>query len=78
MAQDVVLEKDTALDAKEAAILVSTCITRNLPAALTLEQGLDCIKEAVEELVANPPSCSSGMYRFQVQEKLLLLFFICC
>ncbi|XP_073287012.1 protein PHYLLO, chloroplastic isoform X2 [Primulina huaijiensis] len=66
MAQDVVLERDTLLDAKEAEILVSTCITRNLPAALTLDQGLDCIKEAVEELVANPPSCSSGMYRFQL------------
>lgn len=55
-----------ALDDKDAALLVNTCITRNLPPVLSLEQGLDVIKAAVEELKANPPSCSSGMYRFQV------------
>lgn len=54
------------MDVKDAALLVSTCITRNLPPALTLEQGLDKIKEAVNELKSKPPSCSSGMYRIQV------------
>ncbi|KAK6133984.1 hypothetical protein DH2020_032275 [Rehmannia glutinosa] len=57
---------DKALDAKDAALLVNTCITRNLAPVLSLEQGLDRIKEAVEDLKANPPSCSSGMYRFQL------------
>lgn len=56
------------LDDKEAALLVNTCITRNLQPAFSLEQGLDMIKAAVEELKANPPLCSSGMYRFQVLE----------
>ncbi|KAG8366507.1 hypothetical protein BUALT_Bualt17G0087200 [Buddleja alternifolia] len=58
--------QDKALDAKNAALMVNTCITRNLPPALSLEQGLDRIKEAVEELKAKPPTCSSGMYRFQL------------
>ncbi|KAL2234920.1 UNVERIFIED_CONTAM: Protein PHYLLO, chloroplastic [Sesamum indicum] len=58
--------KDKVLEGKNAALLVNTCITRNLPPALSLEQGLDRIKEAVEELKANPPSCSSGMYKFQL------------
>ncbi|KAK6114749.1 hypothetical protein DH2020_007018 [Rehmannia glutinosa] len=57
---------DKALDAKDAALLVNTCITHNLAPVLSLEQGLDRIKEAVEDLKANPPSCSSGMYRFQL------------
>lgn len=58
--------QDKVLDGKDAALLVNTCITRNLPPVLSLEQGLDVIKAAVEELKANPPSCSSGMYRFQL------------
>ncbi|KAL2484725.1 Protein PHYLLO [Abeliophyllum distichum] len=60
------MREDKFVDVKDAALLVSTCITRNLPPALTLDQGLDKIKEAVEELKAKPPSCSSGMYRIQV------------
>lgn len=59
------LQEDKVLDPKDAALLVSTCITRTLSPALTLEQGLDRIQEAVEQLKANPP-CSSGMFRFQV------------
>ncbi|KAL3654341.1 hypothetical protein CASFOL_004022 [Castilleja foliolosa] len=58
--------KGKVLDAKDAALLVNTCIKRNLAPVLSLEQGLDRIKEAVEELKANHPSCSSGMYRFQL------------
>ncbi|XP_071926454.1 protein PHYLLO, chloroplastic isoform X3 [Coffea arabica] len=59
-------QEDAVLDPKDAALLVSTCITRNLAPALTLEQGLDCIQEAVEKLKASPPSCPIGMVRFQV------------
>lgn len=58
--------KDRVLDDKDAALLVNTCITRNLAPVLSLEQGLDAINAAVEELKANPPPRSSGMYRFQV------------
>ncbi|KAH6797875.1 2-oxoglutarate decarboxylase/hydro-lyase/magnesium ion-binding protein [Perilla frutescens var. hirtella] len=58
--------QDKVLDDKDAALLVNTCISRNLPPVLSVEQGLDVIKAAVEELKANPPSCSSGMYRFQL------------
>lgn len=57
---------DVALDAEDAPLLINTCITRNLPPALSLEQGMDRIMEAVEELKIKPPACSSGMYRFQV------------
>ncbi|KAL8035297.1 hypothetical protein ABFS82_12G085600 [Erythranthe guttata] len=59
-------KENNVLDGKEAALLVNTCITRNLPPVLSLEQGLDIIKDAVDEIKANPPSCSSGMFRFQV------------
>ncbi|KAL6529268.1 hypothetical protein OROGR_014891 [Orobanche gracilis] len=59
--------EDKVLDGRDdAALLVSTCITRNLAPVLSLEQGLDRIKESVEKMKANPPSCSSGMYRFQL------------
>lgn len=58
--------KGRVLDDKDAALLVNTCITRNLAPVLSLEQGLDAIKAAVEEMKANPPHCSTGMYRFQV------------
>ncbi|KAI8539299.1 hypothetical protein RHMOL_Rhmol09G0170900 [Rhododendron molle] len=52
---------------EEAEFLFTTCITRTLPPALTLERGLKTINSAVEELKSNPPSRSTrGMYRFQV------------
>ncbi|KAK2976386.1 hypothetical protein RJ640_008096 [Escallonia rubra] len=54
------------LEAEDAELLLATCITRTLPPALTLEHGLDKIKEAVEDLKLNPLCCTSGMYRFQV------------
>ncbi|KAG6426170.1 hypothetical protein SASPL_110388 [Salvia splendens] len=50
--------KDRVLYDKEAALLVNSCITGNLAPVLSLEQGLDAIKAAVEELKANPPTCS--------------------
>ncbi|XP_075659886.1 protein PHYLLO, chloroplastic isoform X2 [Castanea sativa] len=43
-----------------------TCITRTLPPALTLEHGLQSIKEAVDKLKLDPPSSASGVLRFQV------------
>ncbi|KAF7132517.1 hypothetical protein RHSIM_Rhsim09G0118400 [Rhododendron simsii] len=52
---------------EEVELLFTTCITRTLPPALTLEHGLKTINAAVEELKSNPPSRSTrGMYRFQV------------
>lgn len=52
---------------EEAELLFTTCITRTLPPALTLEHGLKTINAAVEELKSNSPSRSTrGMYRFQV------------
>ncbi|XP_057963060.1 protein PHYLLO, chloroplastic isoform X2 [Malania oleifera] len=47
-------------------ILWETCFTRTLPPALTLQQGLGKMKEAVEKLKLNPPRTSSGICRFQV------------
>ena len=47
---------------------METCITRTLPPALTLEQGIERIKKAVENLKLNPlfSSASTGFFRFQV------------
>ncbi|XP_060185317.1 protein PHYLLO, chloroplastic isoform X1 [Lycium barbarum] len=60
------MRENRILEPDDAALLISTCITRTLSPALTLEQGLEKIKEAVKELKAKPPCCSSGMFRFQV------------
>ncbi|XP_016572692.2 protein PHYLLO, chloroplastic isoform X3 [Capsicum annuum] len=60
------MQENGILEPEDAALLISTCITRTLSPALTLKQGLEKIKEAVEELKAKPPCCSSGMFRFQV------------
>lgn len=60
------MKEGELLEADEAELLVTTCITRTLPPALTLEQGLKKIKDAVEELKSNPPPSVRGMYRFQV------------
>ncbi|XP_071926844.1 protein PHYLLO, chloroplastic-like isoform X2 [Coffea arabica] len=59
-------KEEREMELEEAAILMSTCITRTLPAALTLEEGLNRIEEAIQFLMAKPPSSSSGMFRFQV------------
>ncbi|KAL8518400.1 hypothetical protein ACS0TY_009692 [Phlomoides rotata] len=58
--------EEKILSDKEATLLINTCITRNLQPAFSLEQGLDMIKVAVEELKVNSPLCSSGMYRYQI------------
>lgn len=60
------IQERKVLEPEDAALLVSRCITQTLPPALTLEQGLDRIQEAVEELKSKPPCSSSGMFRFQV------------
>ncbi|XP_028794654.1 protein PHYLLO, chloroplastic-like [Neltuma alba] len=47
-------------------LVFENCITRTLSPALTLEEGLERIKEAVQTLRLDPPCCSSGFLRFQV------------
>ncbi|KAI3719963.1 hypothetical protein L6452_20869 [Arctium lappa] len=54
------------LEAEEAELLMATCITRTLPPALTLDLGLEIIKDAVEELKSKPCCSKAGMYRFQI------------
>ncbi|XP_076898989.1 protein PHYLLO, chloroplastic-like isoform X2 [Bidens hawaiensis] len=56
------------LEAGEAALLVGTCITRTLTPALTLELGVQSIKDAVIELKSkrNYDKDKAGMYRFQI------------
>ncbi|XP_061990446.1 protein PHYLLO, chloroplastic isoform X1 [Rosa rugosa] len=53
-------------DTDDGDLIIETCLTRNLTPALSIEQGLQRIKEAVEELKLNPPSTCSGILRFQV------------
>ncbi|XP_028761883.1 protein PHYLLO, chloroplastic-like isoform X1 [Neltuma alba] len=47
-------------------LVFENCIMRTLSPALTLEEGLERIKEAVQTLRLDPPCCSSGFLRFQV------------
>lgn len=55
---------------EDGDLVFETCITRTLPPALTLEQGLQRITEAVEKMKMDPPSSACGNFRFQV--------YICC
>lgn len=47
-------------------LVVEACLTRTLPPALTLQHGLESLKEAVQDLKLHPPCSTSGMIRFQV------------
>ncbi|VVA98761.1 unnamed protein product [Arabis nemorensis] len=60
-------------------LMVQVCVTRTLPPALTLELGLERLKEAVDELKTNPPNSSSGFLRFQVAvpPRAKALFWFC-
>ncbi|EXB44935.1 Protein PHYLLO [Morus notabilis] len=60
------VEVSEVSEMEDGDLAVETCITRALPPALTLEQGIEKIREAVEDLKLNPPSTSSGFLRFQV------------
>ncbi|XP_017971653.1 PREDICTED: protein PHYLLO, chloroplastic isoform X2 [Theobroma cacao] len=55
-----------ANELEDGDLVVETCITHTLPPALTLEHGLQSIKEAVDALKLNPPCSSSGVLRFQI------------
>lgn len=63
-----IMSCDDALEVNEDDdLVVQVCVTRTLPPALTLELGLERLKEAVDELKTNPPKSSSGVLRFQVR-----------
>ncbi|XP_062163333.1 protein PHYLLO, chloroplastic isoform X1 [Alnus glutinosa] len=51
---------------EDGDLVFETCITRTLPPALTLEQGLQRITEAVEKMKMDPPAAATGIFRFQV------------
>lgn len=61
-----IIDVDALSAIKDCELVVENCITRTLPPALTLERGLQSIKEAVEELKLDPPSSASGVFRFSV------------
>lgn len=51
---------------EDGGLVLETSITRSLSPAVTLERGLDKIREEIEKLKLNPPCCTSGIYRLQV------------
>ncbi|XP_015952579.1 protein PHYLLO, chloroplastic isoform X1 [Arachis duranensis] len=53
-------------DIEENDVVFEHCVTRTLPPAVTLEEGLRKIKDAVETLKLSPPRSSTGFLRFQV------------
>ncbi|XP_056164428.1 protein PHYLLO, chloroplastic isoform X3 [Syzygium oleosum] len=61
-----IIDVDALSAIKDCELVVENCITRTLPPALTLERGLQSIKEAVEELKLDPPPSPSGVFRFSV------------
>lgn len=75
------MSKDALEVDEDDDLTVQVCVTRTLPPALTLELGLESLKEAVDELKTNPPNSSSGVLRFQVGIFLMILFLFlvpCC
>ena len=70
-----VVEVGEVLQMEDGDLAVETCITRALPPAVTLEQGIERIRETVEDLKLNPPSTSSGFLRFQVGFGILHFMF---
>ncbi|XP_061354087.1 protein PHYLLO, chloroplastic-like [Gastrolobium bilobum] len=54
------------VDVEENEVVFEHCVTRTLPPALTLEDGLQKMKDAVEMLKLEPPRRSIGFLRFQV------------
>ncbi|KAF7808978.1 protein PHYLLO, chloroplastic isoform X1 [Senna tora] len=61
-----VIRADDVVDNEDVDLVFENCVTRTLPPALTLEEGLERIKEAVQMLRLDPPRCSSVFLRFQV------------
>ncbi|XP_018715157.2 protein PHYLLO, chloroplastic isoform X4 [Eucalyptus grandis] len=61
-----VIHVDALSAIEDDELVVENCITRTLPPALTLERGLQSIKEAVEKLKLDPPLPASGFFRFSV------------
>ncbi|KAJ1442198.1 hypothetical protein SESBI_01013 [Sesbania bispinosa] len=53
-------------DVEENEVVFEHCVTRTLSPALTLEDGLQKMKDALEMLKAAPPRCSAGFLRIQV------------
>lgn len=53
-------------DVEDYEVVFEHCVTRTLPPALTLEEGLQKFKDALEILKLSPPSSSTGFLRFQV------------
>ncbi|KAM0961461.1 hypothetical protein ACFX2J_020652 [Malus domestica] len=60
------IEVGQVSEAEDGDLVIETGVTRMLPPALTLQQGLEKIREALEELKLNPPSTCTGIHRFQV------------
>lgn len=53
-------------DVEDYEVVFEHCVTRTLPPALTLEEGLQKFKDALEILKLSPPPSSTGFLRFQV------------
>ncbi|WOK95438.1 protein PHYLLO, chloroplastic isoform X2 [Canna indica] len=74
------IDADKITEMEDLDFPVDFCATRALPPALSLEEGFDKIKKAVEELKVNPPRLASGVLRFQVvvPPSIKALNWLCC
>ncbi|KAJ7943266.1 protein PHYLLO, chloroplastic [Quillaja saponaria] len=61
-----VIHIDEIEDSEDGELVFEHCVTRTLSPALTLEEGLERIKDAVEMLKLDPPCSTSGIFRFRV------------
>ncbi|XP_056697055.1 protein PHYLLO, chloroplastic isoform X3 [Spinacia oleracea] len=47
-------------------LVIEASLTRILPPALTLQHGIESLKDALQEFKLNPPNSASGLIRFEV------------
>jgi isochorismate synthase / 2-succinyl-5-enolpyruvyl-6-hydroxy-3-cyclohexene-1-carboxylate synthase / 2-succinyl-6-hydroxy-2,4-cyclohexadiene-1-carboxylate synthase / o-succinylbenzoate synthase len=63
----IVIDVDKVSDVGDRDLPVDVSFTRRLPAALTVNDGLDALRRAADEAKSSPPGVGSGVIRFEVR-----------
>ncbi|XP_062219458.1 protein PHYLLO, chloroplastic isoform X3 [Phragmites australis] len=62
----IVIDVDEVSEIGDRDLPVDVSFTRRIPPALTVGDGLDALRRAVDEVKASPPGAGSGVIRFEV------------
>jgi isochorismate synthase / 2-succinyl-5-enolpyruvyl-6-hydroxy-3-cyclohexene-1-carboxylate synthase / 2-succinyl-6-hydroxy-2,4-cyclohexadiene-1-carboxylate synthase / o-succinylbenzoate synthase len=61
-----VIDVDEVSNIDDRDLPVDVSLTRRLPPALTVNDGLDALQRAADEAKSSPPGAGSGVIRFEV------------